>query len=104
MRREEHQRACWETWYGGEHTHLVEVVKRLKGAHRRAMMLEVVLHELNEAEGRRLHLGDDLLNRPVLEVDGDARLNDEDRALDARVGELDAGERRKEDLVLVRVL
>ena len=64
----------------------------------------MIPHELIEVEHRRLHLGDHLLDGHIVEIDREAYLDDEHRALHARRHHLESGQRCKENLCLHRVL
>ena len=59
---------------------------------------------LNHVAHDLLSLAEHLLNRERRQVDGEAALDHDDRAVDTRAQHLDAGERPEEDLSFVRVL
>eukprot|EP00966_Prymnesium_polylepis_P336142 7391445-Prymnesium_polylepis.1 len=66
---------------------------------------QVVDHRVDQRHVRRLHLGDDLLQRQVVQVTAETELNHEHAVLVARHrGDLESRQRRKEDLLLSRKL
>jgi hypothetical protein len=79
------------------------LAQRREHVGRHAVRLEVAQEEAEQVEVRRLQLGDHLLDRRREQVDRDAELQRDAALLGARALQLDARERREEDLVLVRV-
>jgi hypothetical protein len=61
---------------------------------------ELVDEHVDERDVRRAHLGEQLLDGVVAQVDGELELDDDERGLDTRLLYLEATERRKEDLLL----